>query len=490
MKKMKSILSILLVCVMLMAVLPMTVSAAGTQDDPINANDKWFGYGTDCYLLNPTLTEGNVEGIWYTFTAEQNGIPVLEHSYKNVDYTICITLNGVSYLGGCDDGEPYNRPIVTAPIEIGDKALIQIVTEDAAAGTIYANLKIVTGASDDAIKMKSNGAEVVVGAGETVYFQDDSLNAIYATKGLWVYSADGVADTTFYNATVNSTSGATTLTAVTDTDGDSIIEATLGGSLGSAGAPPVKPMWAIENNSTENLTYSLRIQDEAHECNWDDDTDADCNACGAIREVATPCEHAYDNECDADCNLCGQTREAPHCKFACSDTCDLCLTTGLSVTEEHQYDNPFDYDCNTCGGAREAVGITYVGSSISPDVTGLAMQFTIPVEGMTKNGTTAVYDNATIGGYKLVGMGAVVSNQGDDHYDIEDADGIHVTHIPAMYLCGLTEDSASFAIRVINIPEEGKDTLVRFRSYFIYEDKEGVQHTVYSSSASGAYSWY
>ena len=62
--------------------------------------------------------------------------------------------------------------------------------------------------------------------------------------------------------------------------------------------------------------------------------------------------------------------------------------------------------------------------------------------------------------------------------------------VPVVYLYDLTEDTATFAIRAINIPEEGKDTLIRFRSYFIYEDEEGVQHTVYSTSSVAAYNWY
>lgn len=447
MKNMKRVFSVLLACLMLMMVVPMTVSAAGTQDDPINANDKWFGYGVDCYLLNPTIAEGTADGVWYTLTVEQEGILYLEHKYKDVDYTITLTTdNGLVYKGGSVDGVIYNGPIMTLPVQVGDVATIQIVTKDAAAGTVYANMNIVAGDSDAPIKVKSNGIMVYVGAGETVYFQDDTLNADYATKGLLVEGS--VDDTVFYAVTINSTSGAVTAKAFTDSDGDGIIEAKLGGSLGSAGAPPVKPAWAIENNSTDGIgtLYVLTVVDDAHECNWDDDTDADCNTCGAIREIVLPCEH--------------------------------------------EYDNPFDYDCNVCGSGRTAVGIDLIGGSISPDVDGLAMQFTIPVEGMKRKGTTAIYDNATIAGYKLVGMGAVVSNKGDDYYDIEDADGINVLNVPVVYLYNLTEDTATFAIRAINIPEEGKDTPIRFRSYFIYEDEEGVQHTVYSTSSIAAYNWY
>ena len=87
MKNLKRILSILAVCAMLLAVIPMTVAAAGTQDDPIDAATKWFGYGVNTYLLNPSIAEGS-DGMWYTLTAEQDGILALEHKYKNVDYTV------------------------------------------------------------------------------------------------------------------------------------------------------------------------------------------------------------------------------------------------------------------------------------------------------------------------------------------------------------------------------------------------------------------
>ena len=284
MKSYKRILAILLACVMLMMLMPISaVSAEGTQDNPINANDKWFGYGVDTYLLNPTIAEGSHDGLWYTLTAEDEGILVLEHSYKNVDYTITVTLNGEQYVGGCVDGEPYNRPIVTAPIAAGDVATIQIVTKDAATGTVYANMNVISGDSDNPIKVKSNGIDVYVGAGQTVYFQDDSLDALYATKGLLVTGED-IANTTFYTVAKNTESGAVVKKAVVDSDEDGVIEAKLGGSLGSAGAPPVKPAWAIENHSGKDMLYTLTIVDNAHECVYDDDQDVDCNTCGAIRE--------------------------------------------------------------------------------------------------------------------------------------------------------------------------------------------------------------
>lgn len=482
MKNAKRILSVLLACLMLMAAVPFAVSAAGTQDDPINAADKWFGYGVDTYLLNPTIAEGS-DGTWYTLTADKAGVLVLEHSYKNVDYTITITLNGQTYEGGCVNGEPYNRPIVTAPIAVGDVATIRIVTKDQAAGTVYASMNVLAGDSDDPVKVKSNGLTVVVGAGKTLYFQDDSLNAIYATKGLLVKG--DVSATTFYNVSKNTESGAVTQKSFTDTDQDGILEVTLGGSLGSAGAPAVKPGWAIENNSNKDQVYTLTIVDAAHECVWDNDEDADCNTCGAIREIAQACDHKYTDNCDADCDLCGKTRVAPHYPvgdYACNKLCCVCWAD--LTTADHVYSSDLDNSCNVCGEFRDVeLPAEWIGASISEDVNGLACLFSLEVKGMTQKNTTAVYDKATFCGYKLKSMGAVVCNNFAEtgvHPTIEDADGKHVANVSAKYLYDINaEDNiVTFAIRLVDIPEDQKDTEIFFVPYVVIE-ANGREEAVY-----------
>ncbi len=446
--KIKRFISILLTCAMLMMVMPMAVAAEGTQDNPINANDKWFGYGVDTYLLNPTIAEGTTDGVWYELTVEQEGILYLEHKYKDVDYTITLTTdNGLSYEGGSVDGVIYNGPIMTLPVQVGDVATVQIVTKDAAAGTVYANMNIVAGDSDNPIKVKSNGIMVYVGAGETVYFQDDTLNADYATKGLLVEGS--VDDTVFYAVTINSTSGAVTAKAFTDSDGDGIIEANLGGSLGSAGAPPVKPAWAIENNSTDGIgtLYTLTIVDTAHECVYDDDADTDCNTCGAVRELA----------------------------------------------HVHKYANPFATVCTDCGEEREVeLPLNVAGNSISEDVNGLAWLIEAKVDGMGLDNTTAIYDNATVNGYKLITMGAVVSNNYAKlgHVpNLDDVDGGSAIDVKAKYIYSVNEEAGTvtYAIRVINIPNEYKDREIDILPYIIFEDEGGVQHTLYCNSDRTTY---
>lgn len=136
--------------------------------------------------------------------------------------------------------------------------------------------------------------------------------------------------------------------------------------------------------------------------------------------------------------------------------------------QSHTYDHDFDADCNECGALREVnLPITFGGNSVSEDVSGLAFKFDVDVLGMAViSGTTAVYDNATIDGFRLIKMGALVSDSKSE-IDIE-----------AVYLCGLEADSASYAVRIINIPAENYDSVITAIPYFVVEI-DGVVTTVY-----------
>jgi len=444
MKTTKKILSILLACAMLVGV----VSVGTVAEEYINANDKWVGNGLDCYILNPSIPAGDTDGLWYQLNIEQDGLLFLEHKYKDVNYTITMAINGITYEGGAENGVSYNAPLASLPVKTGDVAIINIVTKDAAAGTVYANMKVVAGTADDPIKVKSAGMVAYVAAGQSVYYQDDSLQAVYAASGVLV--SGNVADTTFYNVIRNTESGDVSKQSFTDTDGDNVIETVLGGSLGSAGAPPVKPAWAIENKSNEDQVYTITLVNEAHECNWDDYADTDCNTCGAVREVGHI--HEYDHDYDKDCNTCGEQRGV---------------------------DMPLEID----------------GSSISPDVNGLAWQVKAKVDGIQLNNTTANYANATVGRYKLIKMGAVVSNNSAElGYvpNLNDADGLCVINIEATYIYKVNQDdgTVSYAIRVINIPDEYKNRELVILPYMIFEDEQGAEHTIYCDSASAAYNQY
>ena len=405
MRTAKKLLSILLTCLMLMSMLSVGVfAAAGTPNDPINANDKWFGYGVDTFLLNPALTAGDTDGIWYTLTADKNGILQLDHSYKDVDYYIYAWVNDVeytSYLNGA-----YCRPISTLPVSVGDVIMVQVIAQDTSlGGTVYLNAKFIDGSHDinETVKVKAAPTRLYVGAGQTVYYQDDSLNADYATQYV-VLQGDSVADVTFCTAVTNSNTGVVSIQkSFTDIDGDNTIETKLGGSLGSAGAPPVKPAWVIANDSDEDRCFILSVVDSAHECagtfvsasdlgNGNHASVYRCNTCGEEYDVDEPHADTDKNQvCDAcgkaicnhqsgkpryessnvngwhtavyDCTLCGETMrtELQTCyggAATCTHPaqCEACkLSYGNTVADAHVYDNDKDADCNECGAVRVVV---------------------------------------------------------------------------------------------------------------------------------------
>ena len=149
------------------------------------------------------------------------------------------------------------------------------------------------------------------------------------------------------------------------------------------------------------------------------------------------------------------------------------------AAHECAYDNAYDTDCNVCGDVREVeLPIVSIGASVSEDVSGLAVKFEAAVSGLgTLEGTTNVadYTNATIGGYELISMGAIASNEYNSTLDI-----------PCVYLCDLGEDSAAYAIRIINIPEDYYGDNITFQSYFEVEI-DGIATIFYGASVVNNY---
>lgn len=258
---------------------------------------------------------------------------------------------------------------------------------------------------------------------------------------------------------------------------------------------------------------------------YDDDTDTGCNVCGEVREVE--CAHRYNYDCSTTCNLCGEeTRpEAEHlpddgtvyeqvethhaisyvCQYCTKvldfkaeghfdedgdNACDVC---GYTACAEHVYDSNFDYYCNVCGTYRQVEAFMDVlGVSVSEDVNGLAMLFSVKVEGIAFDGTRIIYDNAAIGGEKLIGLGAVVSNNYDElgyAPSLDDVDGIRVKDVPAVYAYDYDEvtGTLTFAVRVINIPDAHKDTMLVFTAYFVYENDAGEQEIYYPGAWGDSY---
>ncbi|MBR0446917.1 MAG: metallophosphoesterase [Clostridia bacterium] len=135
-------------------------------------------------------------------------------------------------------------------------------------------------------------------------------------------------------------------------------------------------------------------------------------------------------------------------------------------------------------------------TSTSEDVKGLAFKFDVTASDvaytMEKNSYVVDYTNATINGYKLVGMGAIVTNKtaigtdGSSFYKGA-VDGKRVIDISCKYLWGLGDASASFAVRITNIPDTAKSTAVYARPYYIYENENGTEITVYGDVVGASY---
>lgn len=146
----------------------------------------------------------------------------------------------------------------------------------------------------------------------------------------------------------------------------------------------------------------------------------------------------------------------------------------LTLTEAHVFDHVYDGAC-PCGSTREVdTLVTFAGNSVSEDVSGLAFRFNVAAEGMQVDGTTAIYDVATIGGYKLLGMGATATN------------GVETIDIPCVYLCELEADSCGFAVRIKNIPVNKYDAAITVVPYVILE-MDGAAVTVYGEEQTSDY---
>ena len=178
------------------------------------------------------------------------------------------------------------------------------------------------------------------------------------------------------------------------------------------------------------------------------------------------------------------------CGYAWLDA-ECTLNTNLKAvilpTIDHVYSSEYDVDCNLCGEIREVVvapgTINHCGTSVSEEVSGLAYQTNVgATDAELKNGNYYVEGSASVQyneeSYKLVKMGAILNNKGYSNLTLDAVDGIYVINVEAKRLCDVTETGLYFAIRVINIPEEHKDTEIIGRPYMILE-KDGEQIVVY-----------
>ena len=132
------------------------------------------------------------------------------------------------------------------------------------------------------------------------------------------------------------------------------------------------------------------------------------------------------------------------------------------------------------------------GQSISEDVNGLAFKFSIDAANIgAKNGNIIDLTSATAApfangaDYALVGIGAVASNNSDIVPTLDNLSD-RTKNIEIKYLYDLHEDSADFTVRIINIPDANKDTVISVRPYYILSNGE-QSVIIYDDVVTGTY---
>ena len=158
---------------------------------------------------------------------------------------------------------------------------------------------------------------------------------------------------------------------------------------------------------------------------------------------------------------------------------------------------------NLSGSEMDRVEITTnKGASIrdtADDVPALAFGFDVLVNDIqiekgnqyvAGTGNLKLYKYADVIG-NLKSFGAVVTNKADvgtdaDAFKLDNINGKNIIDIPAKYLLSQEEDSVSFAVRIVNIPNANLATEIYARPYYTYE-VDGEEFTIYGAIANNNY---
>ncbi|MBE6807554.1 MAG: hypothetical protein E7527_06100 [Ruminococcaceae bacterium] len=185
-----------------------------------------------------------------------------------------------------------------------------------------------------------------------------------------------------------------------------------------------------------------------------------CSACGDSYTEVIPATgaHTYDNEYDADCNVCGAIREvedlpliAFNGKSASVDVKGLAFRFTIQAADIEIFENTQNtYKTNS--GTVVVDGVEYQLNFAGAIVTNKDL----PVEELTVT-------NAQINGNKTI------------------------RNVGAKYLWEWDANSFSYAVRITNIPESGWNTTITARPFFVYTNAQGEQVVFYGEAVSGTY---
>ena len=286
----------------------------GTEANPINANDKYFA-GAFCYLLNPTLLEGDNDGVWYEFTAPSNGIMCVENSGS--DYQLSV-MQGYSQLNAYDD-EVYSNPVMSYRLTAGETVRIWIIAEPDAnrnypETTVYASIYFVAGNEIDPVAIKSKESfKANIAAGDTVCFLDATNGGLWGGKGLVISG---------YSEAIEAMVVTVDGVEYTDVDRDGTIELTLPGDPNAMIA--LHPEFSITNGHEWDLPFTLTLVDEAHE---DEPAVPELGycSCGTELEYYERLEPCHQNGCE-------EYWYCPTCDAVYADEAATIVTNRMNLT--------------------------------------------------------------------------------------------------------------------------------------------------------------
>ena len=133
------------------------------------------------------------------------------------------------------------------------------------------------------------------------------------------------------------------------------------------------------------------------------------------------------------------------------------------------------------------------------DIRGLAFRFQLNASGVQvtggnifvpNSGKVNLYKNRVVEG-TLVRAGAVVTNNATlglsfADFTLNNVDGKKTIDVPAQYLLDLDDGSMGYAVRIINIPDNGTSTEIYARPYYVY-NVDGEEVTVYGALSHANY---